>query len=201
VLAAKEQEDVSRKAQKKAISERIRNAFKASGVSANIDESTGEVSIDFRNEYFDYGKSQLKPGMVNLLKNAIPAYAQGVFGDPKLASRISSVEIVGFASPTFKGKYVDPNTLDGTSRQAVNYNMDLSYQRAKAIFEQVFDVNKMQFSYQNELLKTVRVTGRSFLASQAGGRNVANVNDGFCVTYDCRRSQKVVIKFNLKDQP
>lgn len=201
ILQAKEKEDQSRLAQKKAISDRIRNAFKSSGVSAQIDEATGEVSIDFRNEYFDYGKSHLKTGMIQLLQTAIPAYAQGVFGDSKLASRISSVEIVGFASPTYKGKYVDPNTLDGTSRKAVNYNMDLSYQRAKAIFEHVFDVNKMQFSYQNELLKTVRVTGRSFLASQTSSRNVANASDGFCTTYDCRKSQKVVIKFNLKDQP
>ena len=58
--------------------------------------------------------------MKAILEKAMPAYSKSLLGNEKVSSKISSVEIIGFASPTYKGKYVDPKNLDEDARKAVN---------------------------------------------------------------------------------
>lgn len=182
------------------LANRIKDNFKKAGISADVDLKTGDVTINFQNEYFDTGSANLKGGMLQILKKFMPEYAKSLFQDPKIASRIANVEIVGFASPTYKGKYIDPSSLSQEDRNAVNFNMDLSYQRAKSIFEPMFDTRLMQFNHQKELLPLVKVTGRSFLATERiPGRTPSSGGD-YCQNFDCKKSQRVIIKFNLKDE-
>ena len=97
--------------------------------------------------------------------------------------------------------YVDPQSLADTDRDAVSYNLDLSYQRARSIFGYIFDRNKMKFDDQQRLLGMVKVSGRSFLHEAVKGRDVENgisVKE-FCAKFDCLQEQKVIIKFNMKD--
>jgi myosin heavy subunit len=186
--------------QQRELANRIKENFKKAGINADVDLKTGDVTINFQNEYFDTGSANLKGGMLQILKKFMPEYAKSLFQDPKIASRIANVEIVGFASPTYKGKYVDPSSLSQEDRAAVNFNMDLSYQRAKSIFEPMFDTRLMQFQHQSQLLPLVKVTGRSFLATERiPGRTPSSGGD-YCQNFDCKKSQRVIIKFNLKDE-
>jgi myosin heavy subunit len=186
--------------QQRELANRIKDNFKKAGINADVDLKTGDVTINFQNEYFDTGSANLKGGMLQILKKFMPEYAKSLFQDPKIASRIANVEIVGFASPTYKGKYVDPSSLSQEDRAAVNFNMDLSYQRAKSIFEPMFDTRLMQFQHQSQLLPLVKVTGRSFLATERiPGRTPSSGGD-YCQNFDCKKSQRVIIKFNLKDE-
>lgn len=184
---------------KKKLADQIRNRFKRAGIDVDIDEKSGEVVLDFKNSYFNTGSAELKKEMIATLQKFIPIYSDGLFEDQTTASKIASVEIIGFASPTYKGKLVDPSSLDPANRSAVNYNLDLSFNRAKSIFSYIFDTNKMQYNNQKRLLGIVKVSGRSFLAQDAskttGGGDAAD----FCSAHDCKKEQKVVIKFNLKD--
>jgi outer membrane protein OmpA-like peptidoglycan-associated protein len=186
---------------KRKLAEKIKGAFAANGVSADVDLQNGDVMLSFGDHYFDTGQANLKPQMKKILEKAMPAYSASLFNDPKIASKIQSVEIVGFASPTYKGKYVDPKNMDPESRQAVNYNLDLSYNRARSIFNYIFDKDKMEFQHQKQLLPLVKVTGRSFLADD---KSRAPAGDGkgaehFCQVNDCAKLQRVIIKFSLKD--
>lgn len=193
---AKEQLTVRKK-----VADSIRESLRKAGIEGDVDSRTGEVTIAFGKEYFDTGRADLKPGMESKLKKFIPLYSKSLFKDPKIASKIASIDLIGFASPTYKGKYVDPQSLADTDRDAVNYNLDLSYQRARSIFGYVFDRNKMQFADQKRLLGMVKVSGRSFLHEAVKGRDVANgisVKE-FCSKFDCLQEQKVIIKFNMKD--
>jgi hypothetical protein len=185
---------------KKRLADQIRNRFKKAGIDVDINEKTGEVVLDFKNSYFDTGRADLKKEMIATLKKFIPIYSDGLFEDERTASKIASVEIIGFASPTYKGKLVDPSSLDTANRSAVNYNLDLSYNRAKSIFTYIFDTDKMQYGNQKRLLGMVKVTGRSFLAQgtdKTGSGDSSGEN--FCSAHDCKKEQRVVIKFNLKD--
>ena len=92
-------------ARKKLAGEIAKN-FAARGVKAEVDARTGDVMLSFGNQYFGSGQSNLKEGMTKILDKAVPAYSESLFSDPKIASKIQSVEIVGFASPTYKGKQV-----------------------------------------------------------------------------------------------
>lgn len=188
---------------KRALAAEIKKNFAKAGISADVDAETGDVLLDFGKHYFETGRSDLKPEMVEILKKAMPVYSESLFEDKKVAEKITYVEIIGFASPTYQGKYVDPRSLDPSDQKAVEYNLDLSYQRARSIFKYVFDTNKIQFKYQQKLLPLVKVIGRSFLAeAKKDGRSVASgaTKQDFCSKNDCAQAQKVIIKFNLENR-
>jgi len=183
---------------KKKLADTIRKNFAKNGIKADVDPRTGDVVLAFGDQYFESGSSSLKPGMRKILEQAVPVYSSSLFENQKIADKISNVEIVGFASPTFKGKYIDPRSMNADDRAAVNYNLDLSYNRARAIFNHIFDQSKMQFKYQQKLLPLVKVTGRSFF--DQANRDVASESpESFCRKNDCAKLQRVIIKFNLKD--
>jgi myosin heavy subunit len=188
---------------KKRLAEQIMKNFRANGVKADVDARSGDVMLEFGDQYFDTGRAELKPKMRSVLEKAMPAYSASLFDDPKVSSKISAVEIVGFASPTYKGKFINPKSLDPDDRKAVNYNLDLSYNRARSIFNYVFDKNKMAFKHQKQLLPLVKVTGRSFLSgAEDDTRTPAQASgsaEEFCRKNDCARLQRVIIKFQLKD--
>ncbi len=188
------------KAREKLAKQIIKN-FKKEGIKAGVDEKTGDVLLTFGDQYFDTGRASLKGGMIEKLKKFIPIYAKSLMEDPKTAEKIDSVEIVGFASPTFKGKYVDPRSMDEETKTAVNYNLQLSFDRAKSIFNYMFDKSKMDYRYQGDLRPLVKVTGRSFLAEDIEGRSIASSlsRKEYCEKFDCKKSQRVIIKFSLKD--
>jgi outer membrane protein OmpA-like peptidoglycan-associated protein len=183
---------------RKDLAKRIHNNFKDNDVSAIVNADTGDVILDFGEDYFDTDSHKLKDGMERTIRKAIPVYAQSLFGSDVLASLISSVEIIGFASPTYGGKPVDPGGLSLENRTAVNYNLDLSYKRARSIFEYVFNVDKIKFDYQDTMVPLINVTGRSFFAEKIDSDFIDNLTiDQFCAQYNCKKSQRVIIKFGL----
>lgn len=185
---------------KKAAIERIKSNLAKAGIEAQVDGKTGDVIISFGEEYFETGQASLKDGMKETLKKFMPLYSKSLLEDPKTAAKVSSVEIVGFASPTYKGKFVDPVSLEAKDREAVNYNLDLSYYRARSIFDHIFDTNKMKYKHQKDLLPLVKVTGRSFLADE-NGRDVANEMSvkEYCAKHNCKKAQRVIIRFDMKN--
>lgn len=186
---------------KKKLAKKIADNLARAGVKAGVDGKTGDVTIQFGDEYFDTGRADLKPNMKNILQKFVPTYSKSLLEDEKIAKEISNVEIVGFSSPTYQGRYVDPQSLKETDRAAISYNLDLSYNRAKAIFSYMFDKKNMVYQHQKDLLPLVKVTGRSFLAEEVKGRDIASglTHKEYCAKYGCEKSQKVIIKFNLKD--
>ncbi len=190
---------------RKQIAKDIRSGFAKAGVSADINENTGEVVINFGDAYFDNDSTKLKERMKEVLKKAMPVYSKSLLGDKKIASKIAAVEIIGFASPTYRGKYVDPkaiNTEEG--KNAIDYNLDLSYGRARSIFKFVFDESKISFEHQKDMLPLIKVTGRSFLAEklpETSTRKPTNANRGdFCASHDCQKAQRVIIRFSFEDK-
>lgn len=186
---------------KKKLAKKIADNLAKNGIKAGVDGKTGDVTIQFGDEYFDTGRADLKPNMKEILKKFVPTYSKSLLEDEKVAKEISSVEIIGFSSPTYQGRYVDPQSLKDEDRAAINYNLDLSYNRAKSIFSYIFDKKSMTYEHQQNLLPMVKVTGRSFLAEEVKGRDIASglSHKDYCAKYGCEKSQKVIIKFNLKD--
>jgi chromosome segregation ATPase len=183
---------------RKAIARDIQAGFKKAGIQADVDSRTGEVVLNFGKVYFDVGSAQLKNQMKDILQKAMPVYSKSLLDNPKVAGKINAVEIIGFASPTYKGKYVDPKNLPPGSRAAINYNLDLSYQRARSIFQYVFDEKNIQFKHQDDLLPLIKVTGRSFLAEKT--RAPAAKGTEFCSSHSCNEAQRVIIRFSFDDK-
>jgi outer membrane protein OmpA-like peptidoglycan-associated protein len=182
---------------RRGIASEIQKGFAASGVKADIDMQTGEVVLDFGDAYFESDSAKLKPEMRRVLEKAMPVYSKSLFGNPKVSSKISTVEIIGFASPTYKGRYIDPSSTRPEDREALKYNMDLSYQRANSIFSHLLEDHNPNFRHQKELLSFMKVSGRSFLeVMNVQDRNVATATE-FCRQNDCKKAQKVIIRFSM----
>jgi len=186
---------------KKKLVQNIKDNFKKAGVSADVDEKTGDVYLSFGDDYFESGRADLKSTMQKRLEKFIPQYSKSLFSDPATAQNIASVEIIGFASSTYKGKYVNPQSLNPSDREAVNYNLNLSFNRATSIFKHIFDKSKLEYQHQKDLLPLVKVVGRGYLPD---GKQPGDIPSGmperdFCKKYNCAKAQKVIIKFNLKE--
>lgn len=174
----------------------IKKGFDKAGIKADIDMKSGDVVIDFGQAYFDNDSSALKNEMRNVLQKAMPVYSKSLFGNKDVSSNISAVEVIGFASPTYKGRFVDPNSTKKEDLQALKYNMDLSYRRARSIFNYILDEAEIKFQYQQNLIPMLKVSGRSFLETMKVNRNVASADD-FCKMNDCKKTQRVIIRFNM----
>lgn len=182
---------------RRSVADEIKKGFARAGVKADIDMETGDVVLDFGQAYFDRDSDHLKNEMKNVLEKAMPIYSKSLFGNPKISDKISAVEIIGFASPTYKGRFIDPKSTNPEDKQAIKYNMDLSYRRANAIFGYVLDDDNMRFQHQKELVSLMKVSGRSFLeVMNINNRNVANAAE-FCKLNDCKKAQRVIIRFNV----
>jgi hypothetical protein len=163
------------------------------------------MTVHFKNAYYDYNSSVLKDPMKEELKVFVPLYAKSLFENKKYASSISSVEIIGSSSPSFKGKYVNPRALASIDeKKAMTYNLDLSYRRAKSIFDFTFLSNDFAFAHKEEMIPLIKVSGTGYL--QAINELVIlpepsqNKEKGFCGVYNCEVFQKVTLRFNLKDR-
>lgn len=202
-LQAKYQE--AKSGLRKQIASSIAGSLKAKGISADVDGATGDVTVKFTNAYFDYNSSTLKDEMKKEIEAFIPIYAASLFENKRFASSISSVEIVGSASPSYNGKYINPRAVASVDEQnAMNYNLDLSYRRAKKIFEHTFFSKNFKFAHKEEMMPIVKVTGTGYLQALEELKELPspeqNKEKGFCGTYNCQAYQKVTLKFNLKDQ-
>lgn len=189
---AKEEMDARRE-----IAKEIKKGFAAAGVKADIDMQTGEVVLDFGDSYFDSDSANLKPQMRDVIERAMPVYSKSLFGNQKVAKKISNVEIVGYASPTYKGRFVDPRSNKAEDKAALKYNMDLSYRRANSIFGYLVNNKDNEFAHQQDLLALMKVSGRSFLeVMKVQGRNPSTAAE-FCKVNDCKKAQKVIVRFSM----
>ncbi len=182
---------------RKAVAKEIKAGFAKAGIKADVDMGTGDVVLDFGDAYFDSNSANLKPEMKNVIERAMPIYSKSLFGNPKVASKISNVEIIGFASPTYQGRFIDPKSTKPEDKAALKYNMDLSYKRANAIFQHIVDGKTSGFTNQQELMSLMKVSGRSFLdVLKVKDRNIASAAE-FCRVNDCRKAQRVIVRFSV----
>lgn len=180
---------------RKKVAKDIQQAFAKKGILADVNES-GDVILDFGEHHFENNSAKLKKGMIELLEKAMPEYAKALLGNPKLADKVTSIEIIGFASPTFKGKFINPNSEVSKDQEALAYNMDLSYRRAKSIYEYSFLQSNKNFEYQKKMLPLVKVSARSYLELFDEKRRPSNFEQ-FCKSTDCTKARKVMIKFSM----
>jgi hypothetical protein len=186
---------------RKQLASELASQFAKSGLKGAVDGRTGEVTLDFGEEYFDTGSTVLKPKMRVVLDKFIPLYAKSLFADPKIASKIANVEIIGLASSTYKGRYVNPKSVQPGDKEALEYNLKLSFGRANSIFTHVLNQNELSQLDRDRLLPLMKVVGRGYLPEGSSASDLPdNMSEQeFCQKYNCKKAQRVVVKFNMKD--
>lgn len=182
---------------RKNIAQEIKKGFDKMGIKADIDLESGDVLLDFGQSYFESNSANLTTDMRAILQKAMPVYSKSLFGNNAVSKQISAVEVIGFASPTYKGRVIDPNSTKPDDREGLKYNMDLSYKRAKSIFNYILDNKEMSFEHRDALVPNLKVSGRSFLdLMKTDSRSIASI-EAYCKRYDCKKSQRVIIRFSM----
>ncbi len=184
---------------KKELAARIKKNFRDAGIKAEINEGTGEVILAFGDSYFEDNQHQLKPEMKDILNKFMPIYTESIFKDPKISKKIKSVDIIGFASPTYQGMYINPNSLDPKDRAAIEYNTRLSSERAQSVQRHIITSKVLSKEQRQRISPLLKISGKSYFGEFNQDRAPAQVMSAraFCRKYDCKKSRRVIIKYEL----
>lgn len=178
---------------------RIAKRFEGKDLAVETDPESGSISISLDDMFlFHNDSAELRDTVKGRLQTIIPLYAKELLGEPAIRSRITSINVIGHASPRFGKAAVDPLTKDAV---AYNHNLDLSTNRAREIVKYVFSYEFGDFKYKYILRKKVIASGRSFSAPIALN-SVDNLGDkeiGRCEKFDCKKSRRVEISFSLDE--
>jgi outer membrane protein OmpA-like peptidoglycan-associated protein len=180
---------------RQAIAKNLVKGFEGSGVAATVNPTSGTLIVSMDALQFLNGSAELSETAKRQLRNLIPTYAKSLFGETSHAGRISEIRVSGHASPRFGFNYVDPKAADKTAKE---YNLDLSRRRSQAIADFLFGSEIGTYPHKAEM--------RIYTRSEGFGhtypvRAPAGIPAGEpCGPYDCAKSRRVEISFQLKDE-
>ena len=121
--------------------------FKKAGMNIATDKKTGRITL-FMDEAFLFVNDsfELTESIKEKLKSILPIYTEELFREKVNRDNISSVNVVGHASPRYGGGFVSPvgNQLD-----AYFYNLQLSSNRAVQIVKFIASPESGEFSFKN----------------------------------------------------
>tara|TARA_Y100000780_G_scaffold132772_1_gene119470 strand:- start:188429 stop:190888 length:2460 start_codon:yes stop_codon:yes gene_type:complete len=183
------------------IAKELADAFEKANLNVKVDKKTGNVVLLMdKNFRFKKNSFYLNKAARATLKKIIPIYSKALFGNEKVKDKIGSFNVVGHASPSFRGKYVEP---DKQNSEAYSYNMRLSAQRASSIANYIFSKSIGAYPFKGELQAFAKSIGQGYIkpvmTKPKIGRGLASVKEGQCGPYDCYASQRVELSFTLKD--
>ncbi len=180
---------------RQAIAKNLVKGFEGTGVAASVNPTSGTLTVSMDALQFPNGSAELSEAAKRHLKNLIPTYAKSLFGESTRAGRISEIRISGHASPRFGFNYIDPKAADKTAKE---YNLDLSRRRSQAIADFLFGHEIGTYPHKAEM--------RIYTRSEGFGHNrpvrapAGMTASEPCGPYDCAKSRRVEISFQLKDE-
>ncbi len=180
---------------------KLQDKFKENGLDAKINLKTGEVILLSGEGFnFEKGSAKLSVEAKKILKKLIPVYANVLMGDEKVFKQISSISMEGHSSPSFSGKYVNP---EDPMAEAYSYNMRLSAMRAAAVANYLMASEIGDYPHKNRIKNLLQSVGFGYMKpipteiQRLPASSTMEAQD--CGPWDCHKSQRVQINFHLKD--
>ncbi len=176
------------------IGQSIADKFSKKGIPVEVDPSTGTIVLSMDDTFeFKNNSFVLSDNAKMKLERVMPIYLETLFGRAEIAEIIQSVQIVGHASPRYKYEYFDPEV--GTD-EAYNYNMSLSLNRARTIAEYLISEDFNALPHKQIFKRKLEIFGKSHVAPILIAKG--EIKEA-CGKWDCGRSRRVEISFQLKD--
>lgn len=193
--------------ERKRIASNIANNLKASGVAVDVNPETGNITLRMDESfYFKNASFQLRDEAKQKIAQIMPIYAKTLLENPKIAQRIESILVTGYASPKFKKEYVDPASVSG---EAYDYNLELSVNRAREIVAYMFGQEIEDYTFKDKMRNLVSVSGVGMMKAiplesdsfcSKDPQASVKFEECTCGPYDCKRSRRVELQFVLKNQ-
>lgn len=179
------------------LSVQIKKKLQAAKISMKqYSENMFAIVLD---DHFTFSNDQKEIGALNQAKlNAlITLISEELFTDQQMRDKLISFDIVGHASPWYNSAYIHPGEA---SQEAYSYNLDLSLKRAQRVSDALFSEDFGDFPYKSLLRQKHRVIGKSFsspVSKAEASREMASQTPTFCGPFDCHKSRRVEIIFQL----
>jgi flagellar motor protein MotB len=172
--------------------------FRKANLNVRVNPKTGSIILGVGTRFlFEKNSARLSAQAKKTLQKIIPLYANTLLGDEQAAKNIASFNIIGHASPTFRGECVDPTQKNS---QAYDYNLHLSALRAEAVTKYLFSSHSFSFNQKWVMRNLTNSVGKSFSEPvKFSKRFVASQHGRECYGYDVNNSQRVELSFTLKD--
>lgn len=193
--------------ERKRIATNIVNNLKSSGVAVDINPETGNITLRMDESfYFTNASYQLRDEAKAKIAQIMPIYAKSLLENPKIAQRIESILVTGYASPKFNKEYIDPATASG---EAYDYNLDLSVNRAREIVSFMFSSEIKDYSFKDKMRSMVSLSGIGMMKAiplesdsvcSKDPHAAQKFEECTCGPYDCKKSRRVELQFVLKNQ-
>lgn len=135
------------------VSKELVQKLKAAHIEADVDKMTGDVKISDL-DLFEVDSYKLSNKGKVYLGKLIPIYVNTVFAKKDIADNVENIVIQGH---TDSQMYAGLHSKDAQFMK----NMELSLNRANAVANYMF-TTKFDKKYDDKLIKTVTVEGRSF---------------------------------------
>ncbi|HIL87827.1 MAG TPA: hypothetical protein EYM25_03800 [Deltaproteobacteria bacterium] len=154
----------------------------------------GEVILPLKTNFFRRDDYVIQVPLQDFLKEIVPRYAKLLCGEPEYCDQIKEVKIGGYASPVYEGRYVGIQDESLWARYAQDYNLNLSFKRAQAVFHFVkFD---MVFAHKAEFMKKLTdVSGHGYLKAKAVPKEYVGKLASCEDEYNCEQERYVVLTF------
>ena len=154
----------------------------------------GEVILPLETNFFRRDDYVIQVPLQDFLKEIVPRYAKLLCGEPEHCDQIKEVKIGGYASPVYEGRYVGIQDESLWARYAQDYNLNLSFKRAQAVFHFVkFD---MVFAHKAEFMKKLTdVSGHGYLKAKAVPKEYVGKLASCEDEYNCEQERYVVLTF------
>jgi hypothetical protein len=156
----------------------------------------GEVILPFKDNSFRRDDYVIQTPLQDFLRTIVPKYAKLLCGKPEHCKQIKEVKIGGHASPVYKGKYMSPEDESPVARYSQSYNLELSFQRAQAVFQFIkFD---MVFPHKSEFMKKLtNVSGHGYLKAKEVPEIYIGKFAKCADEYNCEQERYVVLTFQM----
>lgn len=177
------------------IARRIVRALDKLQLPTSIDARTGKVQVYFQDSSFGHGQGRLSESAREVIRSLVPLYAEAVLGNKSLATSVTSIQVVGHASPTFNQRPIDPR--GPFQAEAFARNLALSMQRASVFAEFMLSDDMGDFRFRQDLAQRLAITGRSHMDPVPSHRG----SNAECGAWDCEKSRRIELSFSTADDP
>jgi len=179
----------------KEISSQIADDLSQADFDADFDIDSGTITLGMDEVFkFKTNSHRLSKKAKRKLSQVLAIYFGKLLENDDIAELIKSVKITGHASPTFKGIVLEPSH---TSGEYYTYNMELSRKRAEKVSKFIKQSVLKNYPGKNYIGDLIEVEGKGYqepvrISAKTKKKNI-------CGKYDCKKSRRVEISFELKD--
>jgi len=174
---------------------KLKEALASNGIhNIDVNTLTGSIILSFRENIFKKGDYQLDDATKLSLKKIFPILIGEILKIKNLKASLKKFKIAGIS-----GHPSESYQLPSGKR---TYNKKLAYQRAQSVYRYLFNVENVDFKYQDFILQRTSLSGNGlrFLARENTPAATKDYLAYYCQFNNCEGANRILFKLYVDPQ-